>query len=252
MFSRLISASPGTVPALFLHIQKTAGTALVSYARQFYGTNLTSHGEYWEKNPEQLCDVGFISGHMGYHFARQLMPGRLTFTFLRDPAERILSMYYFCANQDPSEFEIYQKAHEMELPVFLKAGLNDPCVRMHIWNNQVWQLAHGYTHLDSRTVDDFGETELMILAEEHLGQFSHVGFTETFDTDAATILKALRLPRPRRLPKVNVSPERPRVTEQSQEIKRLLDELTRLDRALYGHAREKFSMGQRKKRGGWW
>ncbi len=248
---RLKHLSPGSVPALFLHIQKTAGTTLVNHARQFYGASIASHGDYWGKDPKQLRDIAFVSGHMGYQYARQLMSGRFTFTFLRNPGERIISMYYFCKSRDPREFEIFRKAHEMSFTEFLKAALSDPCVRMHIWNNQVWQLAHGYTHLDDRTVYDFNETELLLLSKEHLAQFSYVGFTETFDTDSIAILKALRLPRPRPLPKQNISPERPKMETLPSDIRETLDELTHLDRRLYDYAKKEFS-GTRVKRGGLW
>lgn len=228
---------PGEVPVFFLHIQKTAGSSIVHVARQFYGESLVSHGDYWGLTHEQLRHIGFISGHIGYQFAQHLMRRRFSFTFLRDPGERILSMYYFCRNRNPDEFDIYRKAHEMNLAQFLEAGLSDPCIRMHIWNNQVWQLAHGYTHLDTRTVDDFRETELLGLAKEHLLEFSYVGFTETFDSDAAVILTALGFPEMTQMPKVNDSPDRPTVTTLSPAIRSLLDELTMLDQQLYSYAR---------------
>lgn len=243
---------PGTVKAFFLHIQKTAGTSLVHLARQYYGESFTSHGEYWGKDPGQLRDIGFISGHIGYHFARPLMQDRYTFTFLRDPAERILSLYYFSKARDPGEFEIYKMARELDLNGFLEAGLSDPCAKMHIWNNQVWQLAHGYTHLDDRTVGDFGEAELLRLAKEHLGEFSHVGFTETFVADSAPVLKALGLPRMKEMPKLNATPGRPGAAEQSPAVRDLLDRLTGLDRQLYDYARTELPELRRAKRGGWW
>jgi hypothetical protein len=244
--------SPGTVPALFLHIQKTAGTSIVHLARQFYGEGITSHGECWGRNPEELKHIGFVSGHIGYHFARPLMENRYAFTFLRDPAERILSMYYFCHGRNPDEFEIYQKARELDLVGFLEAGLTDHCVRKNIWNNQVWQLAHGYAHLDDRSIEDFGDAELLELAKTHLAQFSYVGFTETFDADAAVILRALGLPKVKRMPRMNASPERPEGKALSSEIKARLDELTVLDRALYDYAWTQFPAARRKNRGGWW
>lgn len=228
---------PGTVPALFLHIQKTAGSSIVHLARQYYGASITSHGDCWGIPPEQFKDTGFVSGHIGYDYARHLMKKRFTFTFLRNPAERILSMYYFCRSRDPDEFDIYRKAHELDLPHFLEEGLSDPFMRSRIWNNQVWQLAHGYTHLDERTIDDFSETELLRLAKQHLLQFSHVGFTETFDSDAAIILAALALPETKQLPKLNDLPNRLRVSDLSPTIQSVLDELTILDRQLYSYAR---------------
>jgi hypothetical protein len=107
---------------------------------------------------------------------------------------------------------------------------------MHIWNNQVWQLAYGYTHLDTRTIDDFGETELLNLAKEHLLEFSYVGFTETFDADAVAILAALCFPEAKQMPRLNDSPDRPVVTELPPSTRSLLDELTILDRQLYSYA----------------
>lgn len=247
-----IKPTPGTVPALFLHIQKTAGTSLVHLARQYYGESMTSHGEYWGKSHDQLKDFKFISGHIGYDFAHPLMPGRYTFTFLRDPAERILSLYYFSRARDPGEFEIYKMARELDLQAFLEAGLSDPCAKMHIWNNQVWQLAHGYTHLDDRTVDDYSEAELLRLAKEHIGEFSHVGFTETFVADSAPILKALGLPKMKEVPTLNATPGRPKAAGQPPEIRELLDRLTELDRRLYAYARTELPAVRRAKHGRWW
>jgi hypothetical protein len=229
----------GEVKALFLHIQKTAGTSLVNVARPFYDQNISSHGEYWGRSYEQLKDIGFISGHIGYHFAKQFMGQRFSFTFLRDPGERILSMYYFCKGQNPNEFEIYKKAHDLDLQHFLEAAQWDPCIRMHIWNNQVWQLAYGYTHLDTKSIDDFDEAELLNLAKNHLLEFNFFGFTETFDADAAVILAKLGLPKTKHMPRFNDSPYRSSLLTMAPDIRLLIDELTALDRKLYQFALER-------------
>ena len=239
---------PGSVPVLFLHLQKTAGTSILHLARKYYGDSIVSHGECWGKSPEQLRQFRFVSGHIGYDFARPLLQGRYTFTFLRDPAERILSMYYFCRTRDPAEYFIYKKARELDLLEFLEAGLHDPWVRKNIWNNQVWQLAHGYAHLDNRTITDFGEDDLLKLAKAHLAELSHVGLTETFATDVAPILKALGLPRMQNMPKLNDMPGRPGTLAQSPTVRRLLHRLTELDQELYAHARN-MQQGSGKR---WW
>ncbi len=244
--------SAGTVPALFLHIQKTAGTSIIHLARQYYGDSLVSHGDCWGKSCEQLSRFRFVSGHVGYDFARHLMPGRYSFTFLRDPVERILSMYYFCRTRNPDEFDIYKKAHEMDLPEFLEAGFHDPCVRKNIWNNQVWQLAHGYAHLDGRGITDFGESELLRLAKAHIGEFSHVGFTETFLADSLPILKALRLPRVSEMPRVNETVGRSKDTKFPAAIREKLERLTELDRQLYDYARNDLPLLKRSLRPSGW
>ena len=83
------------MPALFLHIQKTAGTSIVSAAREHCGdANMITHGDYMSRTSEELADVPFISGHFGYDFARQLMGERYSFTFLRKPVDRVLFLLF--------------------------------------------------------------------------------------------------------------------------------------------------------------
>lgn len=199
-----------------------------------------------------MRNVGFISRHIGYHYARPLMSRRYSFTYLRHPGERILSMYYFCRSHDPREFEIYQRAHAMGLVEFLRAGFTDPWVRKNIWNNQVWQLAHGYAHSDKRRIDDFSEAELLQLAKEHLGEFSHVGFTETFAADTAPVLEALVLPPMKTLPTANAGPARPALADQPAEVRELLDQLTALDRQLIEYARTHLPSMRQVQSTRWW
>lgn len=230
------------IPALFLHIQKTAGTSIIAAARRKYGNDMTSHGDCWGRPPGAFSQIGFVSGHLGYNYAESLFDGRYSFTFLRNPIERVLSMYYFCRERDANEFMIYKRANEFSLEVFLRAGFQDEWVRKNIWNNQVWQLAHGYAHLDARTIVDFEPSELLNLAIEHLDCFSYVGFTEQFDIDATEIFKALNLPSDGRLPKANVTIGRPAADEVSRIELDLLEELTELDRKLYAYAWEKYQL----------
>lgn len=51
-----------TAPALFLNVQKTAGTSLAHLARQYYGSSLTSHGEYWSRTHEQMSGTNLSLG----------------------------------------------------------------------------------------------------------------------------------------------------------------------------------------------
>lgn len=240
----------GQVKALFLHIQKTAGTSIIHLARQYYGSNLTSHGDCWKGRPQDFQDVGFVSGHIGYQFAKPLMQNRFSFTFLRDPVERILSMYYFCRSRNPDEFDIYRRANELDLPDFLEAADWDPCIRKNIWNNQVWQLAHGYAHQDERTITDFSEAEMIGLAKQHLLKFSHVGLMESFDSDSNIVLTALGIPTSHQMPRLNNLPGRPNTAAMSQSVLALLDGLTVLDRQLYAFAVAQRNTSVAKRNGG--
>ena len=137
-------------PALFLHIQKTAGSAIVYVLREFYQNSCINYGEFAGKDPEQLRHVTFISGHFGYDYVKDLIHTRYTFTFLRHPGERILSLYYFYLTRDPDQFPVYKFAQEHGLEEFLAAGLQTGMVKKHIWNHQAWQLAHGWYSLTNK------------------------------------------------------------------------------------------------------
>ena len=237
------------VPAVFLHIQKTAGTSIVDLARGHYGNaNVISHGDHLEGfsefplkdkffAPEHVLGrfggTPFVSGHFGFDFAKILMDGRYTFTFLRDPVERILSFYYFCRQRDPNEFRIYKLTQEVTLDEFLAMGLDVPEVKACIWNTQAWQLAHGYGNSDGRNIMRFAPEEILDLAIRHLDDFSDVGFAENFENDRDRILKALGITPPKERIISNANPGRPTAQDMPLSTRRLLEQLTQLDHILY-------------------
>ncbi len=236
-------------PAVFIHIQKTAGTSIVDMARQHYQQkNIISHGDYlegvshfpftrdfWinEHIISSFRNIPFLSGHFGYEFASLFMRERYTFTFLRDPIERILSFYYFCRTRNPNEFEIYKLCQQLSLNEFLKMGLEQREIQFFIWNNQVWQLACGFGNLENRDLSSFGTTELLDLAIKHLEDFSYIGLTETFEQDRDKILADLGIVLPKEKIVSNVNPLRPTRGDLPRSTLKLLDQLTLLDQILY-------------------
>jgi hypothetical protein len=245
-------------PAIFLHIQKTAGSSIVDLARLAYGSEeVVSHGDYLSTSPKLTLDgvdnistkggrlpvpegaaskyrhASFVSGHFGFDFARPLLSERYSFTFLRNPVERILSYYYFCLTRDPQEYEIYALTQELTLDQFLMLGLERPGVKACIWNNQTWQLAHGYGNSDGRNILSFSPDEILALAIQHLDDFSYIGFAETFEEDRDHILKALGLVPPKHKIVSNANPGRPTARDLPASTLKLLDELTRMDKELY-------------------
>lgn len=228
-----VEAQPSGRPALFLHIPKTAGTSIVDIAAPYYGEGLISHGDYHGCPPSDFRNVPFVSGHFGYSYARPLMDGRVSFTFLREPRERVLSYYYFCRSRDPQEWPVYALAQQLTLVEFLRLAFSDGNVKSAIWNGQVWQLAHGWANLDRRNITLWEPAELLELAIRHLDEFDHVGLTETFQQDQDVILDLLEIPRPEVSVTSNRTENRPRVAELEPAVQEVLTELTELDQVLY-------------------
>lgn len=179
---------------VFLHIAKTAGTSIVHFfRRRLPEGGLCSHGDFLdfprEREPLQreLERFQFVSGHFGYAEVAALLPGAYSFTFLRDPVDRALSLYKFCLHPDMQRrFAVARAARDLGLEGFLRSDL--PEVVEMLDNQQTWQLARNYWSEDRRALSHLSPTELLQLAEEHLAQFSRVGTTESFTEDFRAIL----------------------------------------------------------------
>ncbi|WP_431299338.1 sulfotransferase family 2 domain-containing protein [Tabrizicola sp. BL-A-41-H6] len=224
--------------ALFLHIQKTAGTSVQEMARQIYGNSqVSSHGDFVKLGLEKSRQHDFVSGHFGYAFAQPLMSGRYCFTFLRDPVDRITSLYRFCRSREPTEQPLYAIAHKTDLEGFLSDD-HGPDHLSKIWNNQVWQLAIGYGHsqVGLPLAHPLTEDPLTLInsAKRNLATFNHIGFVSTFNEDIAEIFKALGAPNVE-VKKSNVSIDHSGGALSSS-LRRRLAEITELDRELYDHA----------------
>ncbi len=223
-------------PALFLHIQKTAGTSVQEMARFAYGdNNVISHGDYVELGIDGCAAKDFVSGHFGFSFAEKLMQGRYCFTFLRDPQERIISLYNYCRRAEGMDEFIYEAARRHNLEGFLDE-LSDHEMRDRIWNNQVWQLSYGYHNemaLSRRVnIGDVSTQDLLSTAKRNLDRFDYVGLVDQFDQDIQNIFKNLG----RKRSKVRHANRTSPAAEISPRAKRLLSSLTVLDDELYDYA----------------
>ncbi len=221
------------VPALFMHTQKTAGTSITVAAARHYGpANICSHGDFVGKSPDEMARFAFVSGHFGFEFAKPLLAGRYSFTFLRSPVERVLSFYYYCRTRDPDEFPINKIAQEHDIDSFLQLVQENQHVRDRIWNSQTWRLSSG-PGIPGASVDDHPPADMLARAIANLDAFSFIGFTETFNDDAEVIMRGIGLPNALRPGKLNVTPDRPLAKDHSRQTIQRIEAMTELDLALY-------------------
>lgn len=225
--------------AIFLHIQKTAGTTIIHLAQQIYGNNeIISHGDYLEYTCySELKNKLFISGHFGYSYFSKICKDRFSFTFLREPRERIISFYYFCLSRDSEkhakEKSLYELVQSVDLYGFLSLVKTDLRVKNWIFNHQVRQFAIGLGAEGNEKYNDFKEEELLEKAILNLSSFSYVGFTETFKEDRDYILLNLGMIPPKDNKIVNKSPNKKYIEDLPEKTLSLLDELVYYDDILY-------------------
>ncbi|QBQ53547.1 sulfotransferase family 2 domain-containing protein [Nitrosococcus wardiae] len=87
----------------YIHIPKTAGTAVTDVLQNIYPAdkifNATFMHEYTSVDPSVFHYYLLYKGHIHYSFAIETLPKDTQYiTVLRDPVERVISLYFFIRN----------------------------------------------------------------------------------------------------------------------------------------------------------
>lgn len=138
------------------------------------------------------------------------------------------------------EYPIQALAHENSLEDFLRLGLTNSLVRLYIWNNQAWQLAHGYCNNEGMFVYEVNSKDILDMAHKHISEFSFIGTVENFYQGRNTILSSLNIPLPQIDQKENITPGRPMLEHLPESTLELLRELTQLEQPLYDSVNSKY------------
>lgn len=231
---------------LFVHIPKTAGTTLrvlleAQYAQQAWLTvqhDIRAERGRLAKMPEsKRASLRFVFGHMewGWH---ELLPGGRDYaytTILRDPVERVLSLYSHCKVKG---HYLEPEVRGMDIVRFLASGVTMVCdngmVRQLCGRDRFLQKpwADMSVPLGGMTEDDLGA------AIKHLNKCAVVGVQEKLDDYLERCRQEFAW-RNVQAGRHNVSLW-PRVKRGDLNKKELaaVEAATRLDRVLYEHAVE--------------
>ncbi|WP_171034226.1 DUF1232 domain-containing protein [Lichenicoccus roseus] len=240
----------------FLHLEKTAGSSLVvALQSQFHPLQIHSEGALktiTAIDAERFAALAaahrraeFVWGHYDLPSLRRLDGDEAGFHFclLRDPRQRILSLYYFWRATSGATERPVCLAREHGLLDFLR--LRDPALRNEIDNLYVRRLTGLYV---TGTGDplDAAPDQALAAAERAMRRLDFVGISERLTESLALLGDTLGFTPPARTPAVNVqaqlelkalrpTPASPR-EPMTEAIEAELAALTRLDIMLYRSA----------------
>jgi hypothetical protein len=221
---------------VFIHIQKTAGSSIVKALKNQAGRHLPSHGDFASRLRPFREDNEFILGHFGFNKTLEIPDPKFCFTFLRDPIDRIISLYHYWREDTENEYPVFQTAKEMDLETFLQS--DNPQVRQHIDNVQTWTFIGDCWGEVRRQHEHLSRDELLDIAKKNLDTLDFIGFQENYRLDSELLFGMLGFDTPVGNIAVNKTAGRPRREDLPASTLRLLAPLVDLDNELYQYAVE--------------
>ncbi len=180
---------------IFLHIEKTAGTSIQNHLGGCFGRKVfKEHGNSLHLHcPGELSRYSVFAGHFNYDSLRYIPKKNISiFTFVREPKERLLSLYYFWHAHEPRHPSFHSgmaKANQGSIEDFFE----DPELTKYpaVWNHMVWTAMGEEQWLEwqSALAPSNGDSETSEMIEriirpaivKRLEEFIFIGLQEDFD-----------------------------------------------------------------------
>jgi len=215
----------------FIHVPKAAGTTMLHIIEAEYppGSVLSfrdvAESDYPRMLQQMKDSVRIVAGHLHFGFARFFPKPCRSFAILRDPVERLLSLYYFIGREKS------HPAHE----AFLEGRVSLEKLARRQGTTQARFIA-GYA-LEDAVTDD----RLLAQARENLANsLVAFGLTERFDESLLLFNEALGW-NVRRYARANSARNRPSQQARSAEEIEVIRAHSAVDLALYEFAQKLFA-----------
>ncbi|WP_445487020.1 sulfotransferase family 2 domain-containing protein [Niallia sp. 03133] len=207
--------------SVFIHIPKTGGTTLNEiFKRQYNSKKFHDHDSYNgeiktldELNEHEKNKILAVAGHHFYGDHEYFNKPFRYFTMLRNPVDRVISLYYFLQT-----FPGYERVKDMSLEEYILA---EPEAQ----NNQTVLICGDFVNPDLDT------------AKERLKTFQIVGVTDMFDESLFFLKKEFNWKKVN-YTKKNITKNRPLKEEISSDLINLIKEYNALDIELYYFAKQ--------------
>lgn len=225
---------------IFLHIPKCGGSTLnriissqydPSIIFSFEGSGIRKQIEEFKRLPiERREHIRVLRGHMGFGLHVYLPAPYTYITILRDPIDRIISLYYSMLEKQNIALYDERTSQPMGLEEFIHRRINK-------------LVDNGQTRLLSAT-DGIWEiecsTEMLEIAKKNLQEhFSVVGILEQFDQTIILMKKIFGWTTPFYI-KQRVTQNRPKKEDIPRSIIRTIEQYNQFDIELYDYVKKIF------------
>ena len=224
---------------IFVHIPKTAGSTFSSILACIYPERRYSIYDFAQipdfgHMPEaERTEIDLLQGHFLYGIHQYIPRYSRYITFLRDPVERIVSLYYYLLRVPGNYLHDTLVSNNISLADFVGSRLTS-----EIYNFQVRLIAGA----DQPSVDSFpvlDESTLLQAKQRLASDFLAFGITEKFDESLVLLSRSLGwklFSRNLFYRKQNVTHNRKRLADVSPEIIDMIHRNNQLDQQLYEYA----------------
>ncbi|RPJ49700.1 MAG: hypothetical protein EHJ95_08380 [Methanobacteriota archaeon] len=173
-----------TMTLVFLHLPKTAGSTIRDVLTRNYRADKlfrvkVRNREFYLARlsiETRLRDFDCVFGHFGYGIHRYIHNDCQYFTMLRDPIQRVISLYFFALHKKDHPLHKAVALNRMSLEDFADSGIG-PGI-----NNHQTRLLAAVDGRYKRVFDpaEIGEDQFS-MARKNLEGMAAVGLTEMFD-----------------------------------------------------------------------
>jgi hypothetical protein len=225
---------------VFMHIPKTGGISL----QRWLWRHLNGQSRHRINQPiedvkplkrwprERLNRLRLVEGHMYYGLHRLLNRPCAYITVLRDPLERVLSLYSFMKEWEPHHLRREILSRSLTLADCLRVGLSVEYDNFMVRSlTSIANIDLGYGAVTRGMLDE---------AKAHLDSFAAIGLTDRLD-ESARLIEHVFSWQPVPLTRENVTGARLRLDASDDQVRALVQEHNALDFELYRYANERFA-----------
>lgn len=224
---------------IFVHIPKTGGTTFDKLIKRQYESKSLflftkveeSLARFRQLNEDEKREIKFIQGHMRYGLHKEFPQPCTYMTILREPIERVISLYYYVLRTPENPAHDQVKSKNMSLKEYVSSG-----IASLVNNNQTRFLC------TTESVGSYGQCspEMLESAQKNLrDNFAAVGLTERYNETLILLKRTFNWKNPYYV-KVNVTKNRPLKEDVDKDTIKLIEKYNELDIELYKYGEERF------------